>query len=171
MRKRRSPARVLAIDPTPRGFGFIVFEGQQNVVDWGVRSGRKVSIERGQQLLMKVADLLHRYRPHVLVLEDTGAQGCRRSGRARLVIESAANLGLYQGTAVRRIDASKVRKTFRASGARTKYEVACYIAMKLPEIALWLPKARKFWNGEDYRMAVFDAAALALAYFSRKPGR
>ena len=166
MRKGRRPTRVLAIDPTARGFGFIVFEGPRNVVDWGVRSGRQVSLEKEKQLLMRVADLLRRYRPHVLILEKTQAQGSRRGDRVRLLIESTADLGLRNGVLVQRIAVSKVRKTFQTFGAKTKYEIACYIATQIPEIGLWLPKPRKLWKGEDYRMAAFDAAALALTYFT-----
>lgn len=172
MRKGGSLARVLAIDPTSRGFGFIVLEGPGKVVDWGVRSGRQTSIEREQQLLTRVADLLSRYRPRTLILEDMHSQGNRRGGRVRLLIESTANMGLWQGITVRRVAVLKVRKTFLAFGAQTKHEMACVIAMQLPEIAAWLPPPRKLWTGEDYRMAVFDAAALALTYFyTRKRAR
>ena len=33
--------RVLAIQPTTRGFGFAVFEGPQEPIDWGVKEVRK----------------------------------------------------------------------------------------------------------------------------------
>lgn len=165
MRKKVSPARVLAIDPTPRGFGFIVLEGPRTVVDWGVRSGRAVSIQREQQLLSRIGDLLRQYRPRIVILENGDAPGSRRCGRVKLLIESAANLAVWEGVAVRRVAVSNVRKAFSSFGARTKHEIARVVAMQLPEIAAWLPKPRSLWTGEDYRMAVFDAAALALTYF------
>lgn len=165
MKRRGNPTRLLAIDPTPRGFGFIVLEGMHTVVDWGVRSGRATSIAREQQLLRKVSDLLRQYRPHIVVLENTAASGSRRRGRVRLVIEATANLAMWEGITVKRIAISTVRKVFMSVGARTKHEIARVIAMQLPQIAAWLPKPRSLWTGEDYRMAVFDAAALALAHF------
>src|SRR5947207_3331343 len=32
-----NPKRVLSIDPTSRGFGFVVFESPTTLVDWGCR--------------------------------------------------------------------------------------------------------------------------------------
>lgn len=165
MTRSGNPWRVLAIDPTRRGFGFIILEGARDVVDWGVRSGRAASIEREQHLLAKVNDLLQQYRPHILILEDTSASESRRCGRMILLIETISNLSIWRKITVRQISISKVRKIFKAFGAQGKYEIACVIALQLPEIASWLPKPRKPWTGEHYRMAVFNAAALALAYF------
>jgi hypothetical protein len=39
------------------------------------------------------------------------------------------------------------------------------IAKRFPELALRLPRFRKPWMSEDYRMSIFDAAAFGLAYF------
>jgi hypothetical protein len=100
-----------------------------------------------------------------MILEKTGAPGSRRGGRARLFIAAAENMAVWQQMAVRRIPQSQVRKVFKAFGAQTKHEIACVIAMHLPEIAIRLPRRRKPWMSEDYRMAIFDAAALALTYF------
>jgi hypothetical protein len=48
---------------------------------------------------------------------------------------------------------------------RNKYSVATVIAERFPELAPSLPRQRKLWEGEDYRMSVFDAAAAGSAYF------
>lgn len=165
MVKRRDVLRVLAIDPTPKGFGFIILESPGIVVDWGARSARAASIVREQQLMLKVEDLLWRYRPHVVILEDTSSEGARRCGRVKLLIATVANHAMWKGISVRKVPASKVREVFTAFGAKNKYQIACAISKQLPEIAVWLPQPRKIWMGEDYRMCVFDAAAFALTYF------
>ena len=165
MTNKVAPMRVLAIDPTPRGFGFIILEGPRLVVDWGVKSGRATSIEREQQLLGKIGDLVCQYRPQTIVLERTDAFGSRRSGRVRLFVRAIENMAVWQEIVVRKIPLFQVRKVFVAFGARNKHEIACVVAMHLPEIAVRLPRRRKPWMAEDYRMAIFDAAALALAYF------
>jgi hypothetical protein len=48
-----------------------------------------------------------------------------------------------------------------------KYEIACAVAERLPELAPRLAPKRRIWQSEDYRMSIFDAAALGVAYFSR----
>lgn len=165
MRRSTRPVRVLAVDPAPRGFGFVILEGPRAVIDWGVRSGRAASIEREQQLLLRFSDLVGRYRPTMVVFENMSAPESRRQGRARLLVATMTNFATWQKIAVREISQSQVKQVFKTFGARSKYEVACAISRQVPEIASWLPKKRKPWNAEDYRMAAFNAAALALTYF------
>jgi hypothetical protein len=49
-----------------------------------------------------------------------------------------------------------------------KYEVASALAKQFPALASKLPPKRKCWQSEDYRMGIFDAAAVAVAYFTRR---
>jgi len=51
------------------------------------------------------------------------------------------------------------------SDATTKQEIAIAIAERFPELAPRLPRFRKPWMSEDYRMSIFDAVALALTFF------
>ena len=54
------PWRVLALDPTHRGFGFVVLEGPTTLVDWGVK---RVGPAKNQETIAKVSGLIERYRP------------------------------------------------------------------------------------------------------------
>jgi hypothetical protein len=65
----------------------------------------------------------------------------------------------------------KVRQAFAALHASTKYEIALAVVGQLPELMPRLPRFRKLWMSEDERMAIFDAAALALTYFHFASGR
>jgi len=49
-----------------------------------------------------------------------------------------------------------------------KYEVASVLAKQFPALASRLPHKRKIWQSEDYRMGIFDAAAVGVAYFTRR---
>jgi hypothetical protein len=40
------------------------------------------------------------------------------------------------------------------------------LAQRFPELAAKLPPKRKIWQSEDYRMSIFDAASLGVAYFA-----
>ena len=51
------------------------------------------------------------------------------------------------------------------SDATMKQEIAIAIAEHFPELAPRLPRSRKPWMSEDYRMSIFDAVALALTFF------
>lgn len=49
-----------------------------------------------------------------------------------------------------------------------KYEVASVLARQFPDLAPRLPPKRKFYESEDYRIGIFDAAAVGVAYFTRR---
>ncbi len=56
-----------------------------------------------------------------------------------------------------------VRKQFPGR-ERNKYGIAVALSDRFPELADRVPAKRKPWQSEDYRMSIFDAMALGLAY-------
>jgi hypothetical protein len=81
---------LLAIYPTTRGFGFVVFEGRDRTIDWGVKDARG---DKNRKALAKIEELVAWYRPDMLVLENAHGPMSRRADRIRqlnvLVIEFA----------------------------------------------------------------------------------
>src|SRR2546428_2957056 len=66
----RMPAqqiRVLAIDPFTRGFGFVILEGPEHLVDWGMKEVRQNKAARS---LKQLADLIEHYQPDVIVAKE-----------------------------------------------------------------------------------------------------
>jgi hypothetical protein len=69
---------------------------------------------------------------------------------------------------VRSFSRVKVKLVFSESGAQTKQEIAVAIAKRFPELAPRLPRFRKPWMSEDYRMSIFDAVGFGLTFFEWK---
>lgn len=159
--------RILAIDPTHRGFGYVIFEGPSFLVDWGVRNVRG---PKNSGALQAVERLIERYTPDLLLVEDSSARDCWRRQRVRDLLGELVALASRCGVRVRRVSRTKVGKTFAGFGASNKDQIARLIAARFPELALRLPPERKPWMSEDARMAIFDAAAFALVFF-RRPNR
>jgi hypothetical protein len=157
--------RVLAIDPTHRGFGYVVFEGPDRLIDWGVRH---VHGQKNKASLKAASELIDRYHPHILVLEDAGAKGCRKRGRVRELLKAIETRGALRGLTVRKIARERVRRTFLARGIRNKDQMARSIVARFPELVHHVPPERKPWMSEDLRMAVFDAAAMVAALFRQE---
>lgn len=157
--RRPETHRILAIDPTSRGFGFVVIEGPTRLVDWGVKSLRR---NKDEATLLAVADLFQLYRPVVLVVEDCADPRSRRRKRARGILRDVRALAATRGVTSRIISIPQVRAVFAKAGAKTKHEIAGVIAARFPELARHRPRRRKPWMSEDERMAMFDAAALAM---------
>jgi hypothetical protein len=157
-----NPKRILALDVRPRSFGYVIFEGPDQLLDWGVKSFRKgvnaVQVPRGRKLEWLQED----YLPAVIVLREPGPGSKRR----RLVNTVRAKAESF-GIAVRLLPSQAIRKAFAGPEQQTKYAMACALAERFPELRWALPPKRKCWQSEDYRMSIFDAAALGVAYFSR----
>src|SRR5215469_3049241 len=155
--------RVLAIDPSTRGFGFAVLEGPNRLIDWGVK---ETKTDKKTRSLKLITDLMEQYQPNVIVVEDYAAKGSRRCGRVRELINDIAKLAVKRNVKVRSFSRIKVKQMFSEFGATNKYEIAIAIAKRFPELAPRLPRFRKPWMSEDYRMSIFDAVGLGLTFFT-----
>jgi hypothetical protein len=100
----------------------------------------------------------------VIVVEDYTGKGSRRCRRVIELIKDISKLALKKKVKVRSISRDQVRKAFSESGAVNKYEITKVIANRFPELAPRLPRFRKPWMSEDYRMSIFDAVAFAVTF-------
>ena len=152
---------VLAVDPSTRGFGFAVLEGPNRLIDWGVK---ETKTDKNRMTLKLATDLIERYQPSVIVVEDYAGKGSRRCRRIERLINDITMLASKRQIKVRSFSRAKVKQTFSESGAINKYEIASAIAKRFPELAPRLPRFRKLWMSEDYRMSIFDAVAFGLTF-------
>ena len=159
---RIKEARVLAIGPCVQGIGFIVFNGPRLPIDWGIKWTRN---EKNAKGLAKIAELIDRYQPDVVVFEDHRGEGSRRATRIEDLLDAIAALIHRQDIETVRYSRRDVRHRFAADGAATKFRIAIAIAKELPELAPRLPVARKIWLPEHANMSIFDAASLALTHY------
>ena len=162
---KRISRRVLAIDLTSRGFGYVVLEENKVLVDWGVKRARK---DKTLETQANVAELIRYFHPSLLILEDGTAKDSRRCERIKQLLRSIRELAKAKRVKSRSISSARVREMFGRFGAKTKHQIACEIARQLPDLAPYMPRRRKPWMNEDYHMATFDAAALALADFHQR---
>ena len=158
-----SEPRVLAIAPCVQGIGFVVLNGPRLPIDWGIKWTRDEKNARG---LAKVAELIDRYQPDVVVFEDHHGEGSRRTKRVEDLLDAVAALARQQKIKTAGYSRGRVRQLFAADGAATKFQIAKIIAEEILELAPRLPGERKIWLPEHANMSIFDAASLALTYFA-----
>jgi hypothetical protein len=120
---------------------------------------------RSGSLLRKVDELLSRYEPNMLVVEDLAVPGARRRKRASKEIRSIELLALKRGLSAERVSRLAVIDAF--APAKSKFEVALRLVETFPVLAERLPKKRKAWTTEDACMNVFDALGFAAAAMDR----
>lgn len=154
--------RVVALDPTSRGYGFVCFEGIGKLVDWG---HTQVKSKKHAKTLESIASLLAKYDPQVVVIEDTFSLLSRRSKRVKNLLTEVVDFVLSSNKEIECYSTMEVYRCFTPDGQITKYEIAELIASMYPELAPRLPPKRKIWMSEDERTSIFDAAALALSFY------
>ena len=155
--------RVLALDIRPRSFGFAVFEGRNRLLDWGVRSFRSGVNAVKHPASKKLLVLLDEFDPSAIVV------GKPHPGKNRArapLFATMQRVAAHRNIPIKLISRETVGKAF--GGVRlNKYQMARAVEEHLPELATRLPPKRKLWQSEDYRMSIFDAAALGVAHFAR----
>jgi Holliday junction resolvasome RuvABC endonuclease subunit len=161
--------RILSIAPSYRGFGFVVLEGEETIMEAACKT---VKGDKNAQVLKKVEALLAHYQPGVLVLENTSAEGSRRWPRIRMLCKQIIKRAESRKVRVKLFSREQVMKTFLTDGQGTKHDLAEMMAKRFPEqLGPQLPPKRKFYMNEDPRMAIFDAVALALVFRLKRTKR
>ena len=153
--------RVVAIDPTTRGFAYAFLEGEKSLSDWGLVH---VLLRTEANTLSRVEQILDRCHPDLIAVED--GRGSRRRQRARHLIKRIEELAKLRDLPVRRVSRSCVRETLKP--AFTKDDIALAVASIFPELGPRLPRPRdRAWKTEDERMSIFDAVSFAIAALSQ----
>lgn len=151
----KRPRRTLAIDPTAKGFAWVVLEGREILVDWGTAQVRLASLPR---VRTRVRRLISRSRPELLVLEEP--EDSRRGRRARRIIRALADLADRENVAWCMVTRAQVREAF--GDPANKHEIARAVTELFPELSHWMPPRRKAWMSEYETMGIFDATSFAL---------
>jgi len=157
---------ILAVYPFSRGFAFVLFEGPENPFDWGVKEIKEK--HRNIKTLEAIKELIDRYCPEVLVIEDTNDRSSRRSSRIKKLYRMLTHLAAAEYIDLCRFPNTEVKKYFASVGAVTKYEIALAIGRQIPAFGHRLPRVRKAWMSADPRQSLFDAAALGLVYYGSR---
>jgi len=159
--------RVMALDVRSRRFGFAIFEGPNELLDCGVRGFRTRVVTVQVPPRQKLATLFDDFNVAVVVWRGPAS---RTSARKSSIGHALQRESLVRRIPVRLVTRGAVKKVFAGSNGN-KYEIASALAQRLPALASKLPSKRKCWQSEVHRMSMFDAAALAIAYFARLEGR
>jgi hypothetical protein len=146
MNLRRS-RRILAVDPTTKGFGWVVVETcPLRAVDWGLSTcGRKADDRQ-----RAVERLVGRLRPSALVYERTDSHRTRWLHQRR-----SSSMSQLRVRAISR--AWRRTPTLRPQHAR-----ALHVRQLLPELTAVRLQMRSAADREASTMNIYDAAWIAL---------
>lgn len=158
MRKKR----IIAIDPTHRGFGYAVFEGLDSLINWGVAH---VGMSDNKACLKRIRVFFSEYEPDILVLEDPAGRGSRRCERVKRLLAQTELYAKAKGIKVQRFSRAQIRAAFQKPRRPNKEEIAKDIAERFPELSSRVPPERKPWMSEAAGMNIFDAVSLCITFY------
>lgn len=158
--KRRKDT-ILAIDPTIKGFGYVVFTPEDALLDWGATD---IRVHINGRALLRIKKLCRMYQPDTLIIENPVYVGSRRSERIKQFVTRVREYCEKNGITAVLYSPSQVREVFCNFSAKTKYERAEKIAQWVLELTEYLPRKRKCYETEPAQYAVFDAAALVITH-------
>jgi hypothetical protein len=160
--KQRYPKRILSLDVHPLSFGFVIFDGPDRLLDWGIRSFRHGVNEVKMPMKAKLTSLIEEYRPSMMLAKPASTGTSRR-------MKMLGKIAAAYDVPVRIGSAHSIKSTFPQSN--NKDQLASAVVERVPALSSYLPPRRKPWKAEHYRMSVFEAAALGLSYFARRHNR
>lgn len=149
---------ILALSLDWQGFGFVVFDGPHDLLDFGTRNFRhRVKIPLEAKLLL----LFDANQPDALVIVEPTTAKRKRIATKIMKIAKAEKIPLVS------ISSVDIRNAF-APGNQSKYQIAAAIADRYPELMLRLPSPRKSYDSEKFGITIFEAAAAGLVYYGLK---
>src|SRR5580693_8496728 len=127
------PTRILAIDPTTKGFGYVILDLPSHLVAWGMAH---VKGEKSTGAIFRFVALLDQFRPDAVVLEDTTAKGSRRYPRVRELLDTLGKIARERGIPVETVSRLAVIGYFSSKDEQaTKHTIATTLAVAYPELA------------------------------------
>jgi hypothetical protein len=162
---------VLSIAPVSRGFGYAFFEGLDVLVDWETRDMHvaRDPEEKNRRSLAAVETLLAR-GPAAVALPAWDDK--RRSARVQKLIRAIAELATEHKLPVATHTRAEIEQVFAGQGAKSRYDMARVACRMFPELLEELPRKRRLWDGEPFKMGMFQAIILGIAHLAlSKPPR
>ncbi len=152
---------MLAIHPTYKGFGWVLFESTLVPYDWGIASAK---VSRNARLIARFERLLNRYQPTAVVFEQFERR--ERADRIQRLCRRMIHLANCQGMDTPVYSMAAIRTCFVSVGATTRFEIAQTIALHIEALRHKLPPMRGAWRSEDARISLFNAAAVAITHLT-----
>ncbi|WP_417477280.1 hypothetical protein [Maricaulis sp.] len=125
---------------------------------------------KNTRCLIKARDLIKRFQPDHVVMEDPNGAKARRGVRVCVLLARLDAEAVRHGVPVAKISRAQVYRQFSMFGVGSKDDIAAAVAAMLPQLAARLPKRRRIWESEHSAIGVFEAAALAITFYALDAG-
>jgi hypothetical protein len=159
--------RILALAIRARWLGYAVLEGRCELVDWGMTFFQPNSVSEIRATRKRVESLLSSFNPTLIAVARSAVAASHNASSVRSLIRSIRTEARARSIPFQSMNRRYIRDSFLEHDAKSKDEIASVLVNRFPELLWKLPRKRKTWEKENFRMTLFDAVALGLACCSR----
>jgi len=153
---------VLAIFPTSRGFGWVLFEGPMAPVNWGIASVKR---NRSAWCMTRFGKLIDLYRPKAILLEVNDSPEDVPRNRVATLAQDMRGFGVNRDIDVHVYSRAEIATSLLSNEHASRADVVEVVAELLPILRDRLPPPKRPWQSVDGRRCLFDAAALGIAHY------
>lgn len=157
--------RIMSMGVRSQRLGFAVLEGALGLLEWRIVYYEKNTEVQIAAAKKRIARLIHLHTPSVIVLCRTCLDQAHNARAVESIGRAIKREAARRFIPVMNVKRSVVQNTFKNFGIRSREGIAVMLATMFPELAPKLPSKRKIWHGEHAIMPMFDAVALAVAYW------
>ena len=162
MSSQKSSGLVLAVHPTSRGFGWVLFEGPMAADLWGIAGSKN---DRTAWCMRRFEKLLTQYCPKAIVLEYRDPGDAAEDDRGWVLYQNMRGFAANRDIDVHVYTRAEVGTALVSDENARRRTIVEAVADLLPILRNRLPTKRKRWDSEDGRRCLFDAAALGIAHY------
>jgi hypothetical protein len=155
--------RILAIAIRARWLGFAVIEGPCTLVDCGMtffhpKKSIQITAAKG-----RIESFVLHFEPSEIAVARSELTASRNAPSVRSLMRFLYAIAAARRIPIRMLHRAQIRAAFEEFDAASKEDIAIAITKIFPELSWKLPRKRKTWQKEHFRMALFDAVAVGIA--------
>jgi len=159
--------RLLALEIRSSKFGYAVFDGPIELLDWGVRwFGEKTSSPMAAAS-DRTRFLLNLHAPGTVVTRERNYFSLGVNRRFAMIMRAIRIETRRHHAAFKVLTTHQVQRCFALHGCATKHEIATHLAKQFEVLSWRLPERRKPHNSEPRATVIFDAAATGVAFLEK----
>jgi len=151
---------VLGFHPAAYGFGWVLFESNQMLLDWGTFDAQG---RANASCLQKLETILEKYRPKTLVIEAFDDARSKRHDRVKALCRDVIRDAKARKIETRVVSRDRIAAALGAPSYSSREQIAEIVAGLVDALQPELPRHRQVWEGERWGLAMFSAAACVLA--------
>lgn len=156
--------RALALYVTRRGIAFVLFMAPLEPHDWGTKEFCGRTAQVGGMRAAK--QLIERFHPDVIVIEDAHEKHSRRFPRIRTLYRAIARYAVHERIEVVSYSRKEIRDAFAVVDGSTKHDINSAIVRMIPALRARQPHKRRAWDAESAAQGLFDAVSLGVTLFA-----